>query len=154
MTVTAPTPRAPAPARRPPVAARRVGYLIAAGINVVLLYLVNISPGWEAVPFLTEDTRQVLGLVNLSLVAGLVCNLVYVLVDPTWLKSLGDLLTTGIGLAVLVRLWQVFPFDFGDSAADWALVVRAVLVVGVIGSAIGIVVQLVSLVRAVRAACS
>jgi hypothetical protein len=143
-----------APARRPPVAARRAGYLIAAGIHVVLLYLMNVSPGWEAVPFLTGDARQVLALVNVSLVAGLVCNLVYVLGDPAWLKSLGDLLTTGIGLAVLVRLWQVFPFDFGDSAVDWALAVRAVLAIGIVGSAIGIVVQLVSLFRVVRAACT
>lgn len=148
MTVTAPTRRPPAPSRRPPVAARRVGYLIAAGIHVALLYLVNVSPGWEAVPFLTEDTSQVLGLVNVSLVAGLVCNLIYVLANPAWLKSLGDLLTTGIGLVVLVRVWQVFPFNFGDSAVDWALVARVLLVVGIVGSAIGIVVQFVSLLRA------
>jgi hypothetical protein len=136
-----------APVRRPPVAARRVGYLVAAGIHAVLLYLVNVSPGWQAVSFLTEDTRQVLGLVNVSLVAGLVCNLVYVFVDATWLRSLGDLLTTGIGLAVLVRLWQVFPFDFGDATVGWALVAHALLVVGIVGSAIGIVAQFVSLLR-------
>jgi hypothetical protein len=47
----------------------------------------------------------VLGLVNLSLAAGLVANLVYLVGDAPVVKSPGDLVTTGIGLAVLVRIW-------------------------------------------------
>ncbi|MGI8329731.1 hypothetical protein ACRYCC_07175 [Actinomadura scrupuli] len=80
--------------------ARRVGYLIAAGIGAALLYALNVRPGWDALPFLTDETSRVLGLLDLSLVAGLIFNLGYVLHDPPWLKSLGDLVTTGIGLVV------------------------------------------------------
>ena len=29
--------------------------------------------------------------------------------DPPWLKSVGDLATTGIGLAAAILIWQVFP---------------------------------------------
>jgi hypothetical protein len=39
-------------------------------------------------------------------------------------KSLGELVTTGIGLAVLVRIWQVFPFDFAGWSVDWSWLVR------------------------------
>jgi len=39
--------------------------------------------------------------------------------------ALGEVLTTGISLAVMVRTLQVFPFDFGDSTVDWAFWVRA-----------------------------
>ena len=78
---------------RPPAAARRFGYLIAAGVNGALL------------------------------------------------------VTAGIGLIVMIRIWNVFPFDFSDSAFDWTFVVRLLLVVAMVGAAIGIVVQFVTLIR-------
>jgi hypothetical protein len=135
------------PARHQSVASR-VGYLIAAAVTAAVLYLINVSPGWEAVPFLTADTRQLLGLVNASLIVGLAFNLAYALTDPPWLKALGGLVTTGIGLAVLVRIWRVFPFDFDAYSFNWALLTRTVLVVAIVGSAIGIIAQFVTLVRA------
>ena len=133
--------------RRPGVGARRGGYLVAAGINGLLLYLVNRRPGWEALPFLTPDTEKVLGVVNASIIAGLVANLVYLVADPPRLRSLGDLVTTGIGLAAMVRIWQVFPFSFEQGDFPWEPVFRWFLAIGIVGSAIGIVVALVSLVR-------
>lgn len=132
--------------RRPPVAARRVGYVIAVLVNLALLYLVNVWPGWEAVPFLTEDTTRVLTLVNASIVAGAVANVVYLVADPRWLRSFGEAFTTAVGIAAMVRLWQVFPFDFGDTGFDWAIVVRVLLVVGIVGAAIGLLTNLVRLV--------
>lgn len=136
-----------APARHTPIAARRIGYAVATAINAGLLLMINLWPGWQVLPFLTRDMDQVLGLVNLSLLAGLVANVVYVARDPAWLRALGDLVTTGIGLAAMVRVWRVFPFDFGGYSFDWTLVVRVVLVVALVGSAIGILVQVVVLVR-------
>jgi hypothetical protein len=133
--------------RRGSVATRRLGYALVAVVNATLLYVVNVWPGWQAASFLTDNTRQVLGLVNLSLAAGLVINVVYLAHDAPRLKLPGDLVTTGIGLAVLVRLWQVFPFDFGGWSVDWSFLVRSLLVVAIVGSAIGILVQFVSLVR-------
>ncbi|GAA3343007.1 hypothetical protein GCM10020358_40070 [Amorphoplanes nipponensis] len=130
---------------RPSRAARAFGYTIAAVVNSVLLYLINVRPGWRAVPFLTEDTSQVLALVNLSLAAGIAADLLYVLHDaPRW-KALGDLITTGISIAVLARLWTVFPFAF--DAEQWTLVARTVLVVAMAGSAIAMLVDLVAMTR-------
>jgi hypothetical protein len=150
MTYTDAPRRAPrrAPKARPGPASRRFGYLVAVAVNVAMLYAVNRWPGWETVSFLTDDTRRVIDLVNASIVVSLVANVVYFVRDPRWLKALGDLLTTTIGIVVLVRLWRVFPFDFPDGSVDWTLVARIVLVVGIVGSAIGIVVALVSFVRA------
>jgi hypothetical protein len=133
--------------KRPTVAARRSGYVAAALVNGLLLYLVNRRPGWEALPFLTAETEQVLGLVNASLVAGVVANLVYLVADPPRLRSLGDLVTIAIGLAAMVRIWQVFPFSFDPGGFPWDTLCRWVLAVGIVGSAIGIVVALVTLVR-------
>jgi len=113
-----------APRRTESATARRVGYALAVLINGLLLSGVNVWPGWRVLPFLTEDTRQVLGLVNLSLIAGMIANAVYVITDRTWLKALGDLVTLGIGMAVLVGFWEVFPFDFTGSSLGWATVAR------------------------------
>lgn len=133
---------------RPAVGSRRLGYTIAVLVNAVMLYAVNVWPGWQAVPFLTADTATVIPLVNASILVSLVINAAYVLHDPAWVRALGDLATSAVGLVAIVRLWQVFPFDFGGASFDWELVTRWVLGLGIAGSAIAIVVALVSLVRA------
>ena len=135
-----------APAHRPSVAARRAGYAIAFAINAALLFAINVEPGWQVLPFLTDSTTEVLGLVNLSLAAGLAVNAAYFAHDAAWLKSLGDLVTAGIGLAVAIRIWQVFPFEFHGSF-DWALLVRILLVLAMAGTGIAIAVSVISLVR-------
>ena len=134
-------------ARRPSAAARRVGYLVGIVVSVALLVILNGQPGWQALPFLTSDTSQVIGLVNLSLAVSLSVNVVYLFYDPPWLKSLGDLITSGIGLAVAIRIWQVFPFAFHSSAAWWSTAIRVLLILVIVGSATSIVVQAVSLAR-------
>jgi hypothetical protein len=134
---------------RRPIGARRLGYAIGAVVNTILLVLVNGSPGWEALPFLTAGTAQVLTLVNVSIAAGIVINLARIAYDPRWFVAFGDVISTGIGAAALLRIWQVFPFQFGTGTVDWALIVRVVLVVALAGSAIGIVAGLVSMVRAI-----
>lgn len=137
--------------RRPGPTARRFGYLVAIAVNAVILYAANVRPGWDAVPFLTSDTEQVLGLVNASIVVSIVANVVYLVSDPRWLKALGDVATTAVGLAALVQIRAVFPFAFTHGRIDWDLVANVVLVVAIVGSAIGIVVALVTFVRSVAA---
>jgi hypothetical protein len=132
---------------RPGAAARRSGYLIAAAITAVMWYVINVWPGWRELSFLTADTAGVLWLVNLSFAVSIAVNLVYVVHDPPWFKALGDLVTTGIGLFVLVRLWRVFPFDFSGYSVDWAVPVRILLALALFGSIVGILVQTVTLVR-------
>jgi len=129
-----------------PLAERRLGYTIAMALNAVLLYLVNVSPGWRAVPFLTDDTTEVLGWVNASLVASIIANALYVVMDGPWFRPLGELVTL-VGLAALVRLWQVFPFAFDDVGVPWHEITRWVLAIGMGGSVIGLIVTMVKLAR-------
>jgi hypothetical protein len=131
-------------ARRPSAGARRTGYSFAIVFSTAMLILLNVAPGWPAIPFLTSDTTQVLWLVNLSIAAGIATSLVYLVYDPPWLKSLGDLVTTGIGLAAAIRIWQVFPFDL---SAGWSAGVRALLVVAIAGSCIALLAQIITLAR-------
>jgi hypothetical protein len=137
-----------APVRRAPVGARRTGYAIAAVLTAGFWYVVNIRPGWQALPFLTDEAAQIVAWLNVSLAVSLIANVLYVAYDPPWWKSFGDLATTAVGLAVLMRLWQVFPFAFAGSF-DWALLVRVMVIVAIAGSIIGIVVNVVALFRSI-----
>ena len=69
-------------ARRPSTASRRAGYVVAAVINAVLLWLIHVWPGWDAVPFLTSDFATVLWLIDLSLVVTIALNLLYLIRRP------------------------------------------------------------------------
>jgi hypothetical protein len=133
--------------RRPPVRSRRAGYVVAVLLNALMLYAVNRWPGWETLKFLTERTPEVLGLVNASMLVSLVANVAYLWRDGPRVRAFGDLVGTAVGAAAIVRIWQVFPFDFGDSSFDWALLVRVLLGVALLGSVVGIVVALRRLLR-------
>lgn len=133
--------------RRPPASARRVGYLIGALVGVVLVYLIDVRPGWQTLPFLTADTAQVLWLVNASLIAGVLANLVYLVRDTRRVTGFCGVVTTAFGLAATGRIWQVFPFDFAGYAVNWELLVRVLLVLGIVGSGIAILVNLVKFLR-------
>jgi hypothetical protein len=116
-------------------------------VNALMLLAANIWPGWEVVPFLSRETPLVMSWVNVAIVVNLVANAAYFLRDPVWLRSVGDLVTLGVGTAVMVRIWQVFPFDLTGSGMDWALVLRIVLVLGIFGSVIGMIAAAGTLVR-------
>lgn len=131
---------------RPARPTRRVGYVVGAAVNVILLLLVNTWPGWAALPFLTTAFADVLGWVNLSITTGVMANLVYLVADPPRLRAAGDVLVTAVGLVPLAALWQTFPFTFPGQSIDWELVVRILLGLGLGGSVIGIVAALVRLV--------
>jgi len=128
------------------VSTRKVGYLVGLVVNAILLYLVNERPGWREVPFLTERMTDVLPLLNLSLLVGAAANLLYVVVDAAWVRSLGQIAVAIVGIVAALRMLQVFPFDFSPYAFDWATVARWVLAVAIFGSGISIVVELVRLV--------
>jgi hypothetical protein len=134
-------------AARPSLPVRRFGYVLGAAAITAMWVMVNVWPGWETVPFLTQRTADVVWAVNLSLCSGLVANLAYVLYDPAWFRALGDLITATVGLVPIVLLWRVFPFDFSGSSFDWAVVARVVLMIGIVGGILGILVQIGLLVR-------
>ena len=134
------------PRRRPSLAARRFGYLVAAAANVVLVIVIQVSPGWSAAPFLTDAAADVIPLLTLSLAAGIVANVVWFLTDPLWLRSLGDMITAAISVVLLGRVLALFPFTF-DDGSTLRTVFRLVLVVALVGTAIAVVAHLVAIIR-------
>jgi hypothetical protein len=134
-------------ARRPPRSARRVGYVFGLAINLLLLWLVTVEPGWRFVPFLTEDFVAVLGLVIVSLLVGAAINLVYLAADPRWLKHLGEAVTAAIACVILARMWSVFPIDLGERWGGWESALRVLIGLACIGTGIGAVANLAQVRR-------
>src|SRR3712207_9138005 len=97
---------------RAPVARRRTGYLAGAVVNAALLILVNVAPGWQAVPFLTAETARVLVWVDLALLAALLGHLIHLWRDPPLLTAANHLVGTALSLIAAVRLWQGVPVLF------------------------------------------
>ena len=125
----------------------RGGNVGSALVNAAMLWGINIWPGWQVLPFLTSDMTRVLGTINASLTAGIVANLVFVVIRNRGMMALANLVVLGIGLAAVLRLWEVFPFDFGDSWSGWPVVARVLLGMGIAGSLIGALVEIVALFR-------
>lgn len=141
---------APAPMRkRAPTGLRRFGYALSIAMNGVLMYAVAVWPGWAAVPFLTDDAVLVVPFALASLAVGMAVNATWFAADPPWWRALGEAITGALAVAVGVRLWQVFPFDFGDQQTPWRMLTRFVLAVIIAGAAIGVAVSFGRFVAAV-----
>ncbi len=132
--------------RSAPAPARRFGYLVAIAINVWFLWLVNQFPIWEWPRFLTDQFEEVLPIVTASILAGIIVNAMFFLYDPSWFKALGNMITAGFGFAVAWRMFQVFPFDFATYSVNWSWLARLVLMIAMIGTAVGFIVESVKLV--------
>jgi hypothetical protein len=128
--------------------ARRVGYLVAVFVNAVMLWVVNNLLGWGWPPFLTNAFDELLLVIDLSLAATTVVNLLWAWRDPWWFRHLGQIGLDAISVAVVVRTWQVFPFDFSGYWSGWSTLGRIVLAVAFCGLILDMTVRFVALVRA------
>jgi hypothetical protein len=97
------------------------------------------------VPFLTDRTVLVIGAVNASIIARVVADAVNVVLNLPRPRALGDIVSIGFGLVALIEIWQVFPLDVIGTA--WEVVARVLLVLGFVGSVVGLVEAFSRLVR-------
>lgn len=126
---------------------RMAGYIIGALVNSAFIWLLNVSPGWRWVPFLSDDFAGVVGVMTLSFALGVVANLVYVALDPPWLRRLGDAVTAAAGLAVLLQLVRIFPFIAPFPWPGWETPFRVLLVLACVGAGIGVIANVGLLAR-------
>jgi len=129
--------------------ARWTGYTITIVINAIGLYVVTNVLEWNLLPFLTEDFRTVLPLLQLSLLATIAVNVAYLWHDEPRFRSVMQLGLSGISLAVVLRLYGVFPFDLSAYAPVWGPVARVLLILAIVGTGVGLLVEVGRLVRAV-----
>jgi hypothetical protein len=120
---------------------RRAGYVIAIVVNLALLVVVQNILDWGWLPFLTTDFAQVVPWVSMSLIVTAAMNVVYLVDERPDVKSWGQIGINLIGLLITYRVWQVFPFDFSASQFDWTVLTRVVLILGMVGSGIGLLTE-------------
>ncbi len=137
---------APGTATRRPTAARRFGYVIGIAVNAVMLWAAYQLLDWQWPRFLTDDFAHVLPLLAVSLVVGMVVNAGFLVRDRGRFRAAGDLVTAAFGMAVSARMLAVFPFDFAGYATDWSWLARVALVVGIVGTAIAVIVNVVKFI--------
>lgn len=103
----------------------RAGYAAAAAVCAVLLWVINVAPGWQAWGFLTAQTADVLGVANLALLVGLASNAAAMVWGTPLLRGLRDALASTFALILLARLFVAFPFDI--DSPGWRIAMRVLL---------------------------
>lgn len=125
---------------------RKVGYVVAAGVNLFALWVANQLLSWAWPPFLTGAFEELLPILTVSFVASAAVNLLWVVWEPAWFRHLAQAALDAIGVAVVVRTWQVFPFDL---SSGWETAARVALVLAVVAIGVATVVESVKAVASV-----
>ena len=128
---------------------RMTDYIFAVIFNIAFLVVVNKVPDWNIV-FITDSFPDVLWALNTSIAVSLAGNLILIFFHPRFLHHLLTAVFSVFGILATSVLLSVFPFEFAELVGEWLnILVRIVLIVGIVGSAIGVVVNVVKAVGAV-----
>ena len=136
--------------RRPSGTARRrmSDYIFAVIFNIVFLVVVNKVPDWN-ISFITDSFPDILWALNTSIAVSAAGNLVLIFFHPRFLHHLLNAVFSGFAILATSVMLSVFPFDFSEVVGEWLnTLIRVLLIVGIVGSAIAVVVHLVKAVGA------
>jgi hypothetical protein len=98
-------------------AARSGGYLVAAGINVLLMWIAHHLTAW-GVSFITDGWNDALWAIDLSLEASFGANLLFMVYDARWFHCLVQVAPSALATLALWWLYQIFPFELGSPAMN------------------------------------
>lgn len=128
--------------------ARRLGYLIAIVVNVILLYLFNYWVPAQDFRVLLEDKYfQILPVLNFSIWLTIGINILQLAVDPFWLRVSLKTVQNAVGIYFMYLLFVVFPFDLTPMLGGaWNIYFRYIFLLAAIATLIGTVIELVKAV--------
>ncbi len=132
-----------------PKSPKQIEYAVSVIVNAALLVIFNNLLSWGVLPWLTSAFRDALWIINSSLIATIVANVVFFFFSPDWFLALLRFVLNVIGLVVVVTLLRVFPFNFSAYAANWTLGARIILIGAIVAISLGIIVELLKFVSAV-----
>ncbi len=119
--------------------------------NIVALVFVNTVLLWRQYTHgvVLESWADILWAANLSIVLQIAGNLVLSFYRPAWFSALLRTLFAAAGFLSVIVFYIVFPLDFSVIVGDWLnTLLKVLLIVGMGGAFIGMVVELVRLIRA------
>lgn len=139
---------------------RIVGYSFAIMWSIIFLVLFNFywsyiayynyDGVWHRYPLLTGSFSQWLPIVSAALIASVIGNILLIIYEGSLFRQIIRIVLDLFGLAAVVSLLIIFPFDFTVFPRDLTgilnPVIIAVLVLIIIGVGIGTMVRLIKLI--------
>ncbi len=120
----------------------RAGSFFTIIFSFVMLYIVDNILEWGWLPFLTDAFNDVIPVINWSLWIDIGLSLVLLALYSPKLKMATVVVANAVSLVVIMRFWEVFPFDFEEWGRGWLEApVRLVLLVALVGTAISLLVN-------------
>jgi uncharacterized membrane protein len=117
-----------------------------------IAYYSSTSPGqWQIHTLITPDFDRWLPILNSTLALTILANALFIFYDKYLLRQTGKLVLAIFGLATVISLLVIFPFDFNvipnADASYWGpLGLSATLILIAVGTAIGILVRFIQLI--------
>lgn len=90
---------------------KKVGYIIAIIVNVILYYIFNNLLNWH-IGFITGDFKLVLPVLNISILAAIVGNVILFFYDAPRFKTTIRIIWNIISIVFVYALYKIFPFNF------------------------------------------
>jgi hypothetical protein len=117
--------------------------------NSLALLLINTHEVWRpwTLGVVTEQWAQAVATMNLACAVGIAGSALVLMFRSRALPLLVGCALAAASLASAAVVYTVFPFDFGALAMAWFdPVMRMILLIGLVGTAIGLVVRIVRLI--------
>jgi uncharacterized membrane protein len=120
----------------------------------VAYYSANTYGGtvtWERYPFFTDDISRWLPILTATLIISIIGHFILIFYDRYVLRQIIHIIIDVFGLATVVTLLSVFPFDFyvipnTTAAAGTQIGVTVILILIAVGFSIGILVCIIKLI--------
>ncbi len=126
-------------------------YVSAVVVNIIVLVFVNTLLAWRqhTQGIVLETWAEVLWALDISIGLQIAGNLVLCFYRPAWFSALFRAAFAATGLLSIIVFYVVYPLDFSHAVGAWLdTAFRIVLIVGMAGSVIGFVVELVRFITA------
>jgi magnesium-transporting ATPase (P-type) len=142
---------------------RTIGYSAAIFWNVALFiflsffykyiawYHIEADGSVTRLPMLTSDYLSWLPILITALILSIAANILFIIYDKYWLRETIQIILNIIGIAVVIALVSIFPFDFSvipnSTAVDIVpILVKFVLILAAVGLGIGVLIRFIKLI--------
>jgi hypothetical protein len=120
--------------------------------NQYIAYYHSVSPGhWQINTLITSDFNLWLPILDTTLALTILAHALFIVYDKYLLRQIARLALGILGIATIVSLLIIFPFDFNvipnTDASYWAPIGLSVaLILAAIGTGVGVLVRFIQLI--------
>ncbi|MGB9937002.1 MAG: hypothetical protein ACPK7O_04730 [Methanobacterium sp.] len=112
--------------------AKKSEYIASIIVNIILLYIFNNILSWN-ISFITEALNSILWIINLSIIAAIIGNVLLLVYDPQFFRNIIKIILNIFSLYAVYALYNVFPFVFSTGyitiALQFALLITIIVLI-------------------------